>query len=398
MRNEKKPLFRKEAQEEAKHFGMISNDQEALDLIDDDELIPSTSIDDVNISIIDDISEKHQRESPEKNKVSKTDFSKPDKVVSPSTEKQKVDKTDTSKPDKALSPSTEKQKINKTDSAKPDKAISPSNKNTKVVQSKESPNAKNASPDNRRAQSQSMTHKNHSSDSEKQRSDPPGKTDHKTEHNREPIHVQMGHADSGGKSLQMEDKQKDSLSKPSPGGQDETSPPSGTAGNPQLRHLQTEGEGKPVVRTASFQKKRESQRLRSLENHLATTAEGDESGRYTSGTNTGTLADLKKQRLEQHKFGSGTEGMVANLFLTSLSTDPRKYSSGTPSSTSAPPSKDKVQNGRSPRSNNNNNNNGQSRPPTFISDNGPLRRFSAPASAPVIGEDDKFKNDCCVIL
>ena len=138
---------------------------------DDDELIPSTSIDDVNISIIDDISEKHQRESPEKNKVSKTDFSKPDKVVSPSTEKQKVDKTDTSKPDKALSPSTEKQKINKTDSAKPDKAISPSNKNTKVVQSKESPNAKNASPDNRRAQSQSMTHKNHSSDSEKQRSD-----------------------------------------------------------------------------------------------------------------------------------------------------------------------------------------------------------------------------------
>jgi len=30
MRSEKKPLFKKEAQEEAKHFGMISVDQDAL--------------------------------------------------------------------------------------------------------------------------------------------------------------------------------------------------------------------------------------------------------------------------------------------------------------------------------------------------------------------------------
>lgn len=163
---------------------------------------------------------------------------------------------------------------------------------------------------------------------------------------------------------------------------------------PHIQHLQNQSD---VKRTGSFQKRSESQRRRSMEQLGSANDVSEDQMRNASGT--GTLSDLKKQRAEQHKFGS-TDGLVANLFLQSLSSDSKKYSTGSASNPPQAVTKDKAQNGRASSKSNLNNNAppSQQRPPTFISDNGPLRKFSAPTSSPVIGEDDKFKNDCCVIL
>lgn len=168
---------------------------------------------------------------------------------------------------------------------------------------------------------------------------------------------------------------------------------SAVAMNPQVKQLQG---GTGVTRTASFQKKRESQKRRSMD-ILNESEQNKTEGqvRYPTGTSTGTLSDLKKQRAEQHKLGNGLDAQVQNLFLNSLSGDSRKYSSSG-LHTQQQANKENTQNGKNVR--NNNNMSGQSRPPTFFSDNGPLRRFSAPNSAPVIGDDDKFKHDCCAIL
>ena len=157
----------------------------------------------------------------------------------------------------------------------------------------------------------------------------------------------------------------------------------------------------PVGRTGSFIKNRDSPRRQSREIKDLDPAEIGHSGqpRYPSGTPPGTLSDLKKQRSENHKMGNGLDAQVQNLFLHSLSGAGNKYSSGSSSSSHPPQThkRESTQNGRNVK-NNNNNTSGPSRPPTFISDSGPLRKFSAPTSHPVIGEDDKFKNNCCVIL
>ena len=155
----------------------------------------------------------------------------------------------------------------------------------------------------------------------------------------------------------------------------------------------------PVGRTGSFIKNRDSPRRQSREVRDLDTASLGHSGEphNPGGTPPGTLSDLKKQRSENHKLGNGLDAQVQNLFLHSLSGAGNKYSSGSGNPPQTQNRKENTQNGRNVK-HNNNNTSGPTRPPTFISDSGPLRRFSAPTSHPVIGEDDKFKNNCCVIL
>ena len=153
----------------------------------------------------------------------------------------------------------------------------------------------------------------------------------------------------------------------------------------------------PVGRAGSFIKNRDSPRRQSREVRTET-----ESNSVPASGTQGTLSDLKKQRSENHKFGTGLDAQVQNLFLHSLGTG-NKYSSGgghddSDSNNEKNDKNENMQNGRNIKNNNNNESGGRSRPPTFLSDSGPLRRFSAPTSHPVIGDDDKFKNNCCVIL
>ena len=160
----------------------------------------------------------------------------------------------------------------------------------------------------------------------------------------------------------------------------------------------------PVGRTGSFIKNRDSPRRQSREIRTETESNsvpGTGQPRYPTGTPSGTLSDLKKQRSENnHKFGTGLDAEVQNLFLHSLGTG-NKYSTGSGHESETHDKNEKnenMQNGRNIKNNNNNESSGRSRPPTFLSDSGPLRRFSAPTSHPVIGDDDKFKNNCCVVL
>lgn len=299
--------------------------------------VPATNIDDVRISIIDDDQEKHQREV------------------------------------------SEKQKHDKSESAKSQKGSSPNNK------------TKDGVP--RDSQKQRESAKSHQRSVERNEH---RKSETRNGHEPEPIHIQLGRADSNyntdSRSGQDISRSRESSSKMPDGHENSTK----MAPNPHIQQLQGSAN---VKRTGSFQKRSESQRRRSME-HLGGDAESHEDQvRYPTGTPSGTLSDLKKARAEQHKFGS-TDGMVANLFLQSLSTDSKKYSSGSATSPPQANIKDKAQNGRASTKPNINNNTtpGQRNPPTYISDSGPLRKFSAPASSPVIGEDDKFKNECCVIL
>ncbi|XP_060576435.1 protein phosphatase 1 regulatory subunit 16A-like isoform X2 [Ruditapes philippinarum] len=356
MRGEKRPLFKKEAKEEALHpFGQsLGDDDEIGDYMDDNkENLPATNIDDVKISIIEDEPDKHRHEAKERHE---------------HTERHKNDKHDNVKTSKTVPPNSREPVRN---SQKVKENIS----NEQIAQTAA------------RGESQ----RNKSAESETRNSRAP-----------EPIHVHMGRAESGpkGGSHSPQESSRSREPRPQSSNNDETRPQvtsnQPVAPNPQVKHIQGSS---GISRTPSFQKKRESQRRRSqdlLNTSIEQTEESDQA-RYPTGTGTGTLADLKKQRSEQHKFGNGLDAQVQSLFLHSLAGDGKKYSS---SSATTPPQqvhKESTQNGKNVK-NNNNNTTGQSRPPTFISDSGPLRRFSAPSSAPVIGEDDKFKNDCCVIL
>ena len=195
---------------------------------------------------------------------------------------------------------------------------------------------------------------------------------------RDPIHVHMGRVDSGSRVEPQrsipprEQEPKESRSAP--------------AVHPQTKNLQGQTN---IGRTPSFTKKRDSVRK----------VREDQTPPNVNKQNTlgsGTLSDLKKQRSEQHKFSNSLDAQVQNLFLSSLS-DSRKYS-GSSHSQQQNSNNENTHNGQNSKAINNNNNSVPTRPPTYISDNVPLRRFSAPASSPVIGEDDKFKSNCCTIL
>lgn len=235
-----------------------------------------------------------------------------------------------------------------------------------------------------------------SAENESRRSDSP-----RNSREPEPIHIHLARAESGSKqggstSPKGSEPHQAGDNRPYSREIQLDSKPA-AAPNPQVKQLQS---GAGVSRTPSFQKKRESQKRRSID-MLGESDKNENSSnvRYPTGSGTGTLADLKKQRSESHKFGNGLDAQVQSLFLHSLNDDSKKYSSsGVSSSPNANNKESSAQNGKNVKNNNNNINSGQSRPPTFISDSGPLRRFSAPTSSPVVGDDDKFKNDCCVIL
>ncbi|WAR11623.1 PP16A-like protein [Mya arenaria] len=421
MRTEKKPLFKKEAQEEAKHFGMISVDQESLNHIDDDENVPATNIDDVRISIIDDEPEKHQKETSEKqtrtDRVDSVKQNKPGPSAQSNTgkpgskprdsEHERLSQTRQQNGDKTSQAHT-RPESQKPKSVESEKRLSDHSKpepiHIHMVQTDSGNKANSRSPQQERQQPHDANTQRHSA-TEKQTEHRSHDTTAKKQSTAEKPTEHRSHDTTAQKHTAAEKKtdhrshdttsQKHTAEKQTErsqtGNRGSQSPK--LASNPQVRQLQGQGTG--VSRSGSFQKKRESQRQR-MEQTLETVADGNENGRFPTSNSTGTLADLKKQRSEQYKFGTGTEGMVANLFISSLSGDTKRYSSGPQHS---PPSKDKVQNGQSPRSNNNNNTSGgQRQPPTFISDSGALRRFSAPTSSPAVGDDDKFKNDCCVIL
>ena len=380
---------------------------------DDDEGVPATNIDDVRISIIDDEKpEKHQQETAEKHKTDKVDkvdsVVKQNKVVAPAeprTRETRDSKKDSNKShesghDRNSAAVKDEPNGHRNDDPHANRKDEP-NAHRRGEQQKNNNNvSRPAAPEKQ----------NNVSRPERQRpeSGRPGSTHEpaRPASAHEPIHVHIGHADqaSPDSRSQQAGQKRDSAAhnqqhkRPAPGveGSPGRDRDPGVAVNPAVRQVR---EGAAVSRSGSFQKKRESQRQR-MEQTLETVTDANENQTRNS-SQSGTLSDLKKQRSENHKFPTtGTEGMVANLFLSSLSNDNNKYSS---SAQHAPgrDQREKVQNGRGgpPNNNHSKNSGGQTRPPTFLSDSGPLRRFSAPTSTPVGGDDEiKFKNDCCVIL
>lgn len=111
-----------------------------------------------------------------------------------------------------------------------------------------------------------------------------------------------------------------------------------------------------------------------------------EDGRFQSGTPTGTLADLKKQRAEVQPRSreNSVDTQVQDMFLNSLNNDNNRYSSG------APPRQAVV---KEYRNQNGHNNNKMSSYPTG---DAPLRRFTAPGNAPVVGDEEKPA--CCILM
>lgn len=282
---------------------------------------------------------------------------------------------------------SEKHKTDKADTPRSQKTMA-NNDNNKMRESQKQrdSNKSHQKPDPVRGDS----HKNRSAESESRKPDIT-----RNGHEPDTIHIHLGRAESNHNADSRSSQKQDSnRNRDSTSSQNESSDK--LAPIPQIQNLQNQSE---VKRTGSFQKRSESQRRRSMD-QLGIENDSSEV-RYPTGTPSGTLSDLKKQRAEQHKFGS-TDGLVANLFLQSLSSDSKKYSTGNTNTNapSHPVTKDRAQNGRASSKSNLNNNapSSQQRPHTFISDNGPLQKFSALPASPVIGEEDKFKNDCCVIL
>lgn len=368
MRGEKKPLFKKEAHEEALHFGVISRDDDDDDYQSnhDKENLPATNIDDVTL-IIDDETDGHSPKPGKKNRDSSPDRTKDRSPREPETGKRDRDK------DRISS------------DRHPDSKRSPRDNNTRDTAHRSSDISRGDHSDRRTEmhrhhdnESRSVSHvseKNERNDSHSHRN-----SDHSAQHNqdsypanklREPKHDEYP----------SRDRREHSLSPP-----DAHKPVN------------------PVGRAGSFIKNRDSPRRQSREVRTETESNSipGSDPRNPSGTPGGTLSDLKKQRSENHKFGTGLDAQVQNLFLHSLGTG-NKYSSGggghdDSDSNDKNEKNENMQNGRNIKNNNNNESGGRSRPPTFLSDSGPLRRFSAPTSHPVIGDDDKFKNNCCVIL
>lgn len=363
MRGEKKPLFKKEAKEEALHFGMMgmnNDDDDAMDYREEKENVPATNIDDVTITLIDDVADTYHPEVIDNNKHSLKD-----------TRSVNNKHKDAQKESSHKAQDKEQQQQKQQQGRSEVKEVKEVKVPTTVAHKPQAP--KGQTPE---------TQKSRPSESESRKAEPP------------PIHIQMVRtgdsnpvpvSQSAERSPVIEkDKRSSSEVKP-------TSPPSSTNNPPN----------KPSGRVPSFRKNRDSQRRANQDEPPNNPV------RYPTGTPSGTLADLKKQRAEQHKFGNSLDAQVQNLFLHSLSGDNSKYrsggstgSAGTSPQQAQPPRKDSAQNGRNVKNNNNNNNNSprQAQPPGYISDNGQLRRFSAPTSSPVIGEDNKFKSNCCVIL
>ena len=165
-----------------------------------------------------------------------------------------------------------------------------------------------------------------------------------------------------------------------------------------------------VVKRHSFSKKGEMPR-KSLEGDLdprvppvpeessPTTPTGTEV-RYPSGTPSITLSDLKKHRNEERsregsRENSTIDTAVQNLFLSSLGTNNKKYSSSSlPGRDQAPPGHQHQQHQQqNHKKNGHHNNNTESYPNNAQQ---PLRRFVAPSNSPVVGGDEK--DGCCVIL
>lgn len=110
--------------------------------------------------------------------------------------------------------------------------------------------------------------------------------------------------------------------------------------------------------------------------------------RYPSGVPMGTLADLKKYRAEKSgtlrlRDSANLDTQVQNMFLqtVSYSEHPRDGYSASPKT--------------KPDNRNGHNNSPSSRP--SITDR-PLRRFTAPGNAQVIGGDEERKQRCCSVM
>ncbi|KAL5022809.1 hypothetical protein ScPMuIL_001964 [Solemya velum] len=117
-----------------------------------------------------------------------------------------------------------------------------------------------------------------------------------------------------------------------------------------------------------------------------TSAPVKQDDRQQSGTPTGTLANLKKQRAEvqPRSRDNSIDAQVQNMFLDSLNNDNKRYSSG------VQPRQPVV---KEYRNQNGHNNNKTSAYPTG---DVPLRRFTAPGTAPVVGDEEKPA--CCILM
>lgn len=378
MRGEKKPLFKKEAHEEALHFGVISrddDDDEYSNFNEDKENLPATNIDDVTISIVEDETDNHSpkpaRKSGDPSPETAKERSPRDSLSGKrEREKEKGSQEKSSENKRPRENSTKDSAHKSTDISKGDNSLRKNHENESHL-SKDN-NIKSVSPvseKNERNDSRSQKNSEHSQIGNKPREPKPDPANRTRELRHDPY------------PPRERDSRESSLS-------------------PELQNKLN-----PVARTGSFIKNRDSPRRQSRDqapraDSGSNSVPGLGQVHNPSGTPSGTLSDLKKQRSEQHKFGTGLDAQVQNLFLHSLGTG-NKYSSGSsqpPQTQTHQNKKENAQNGRNIKNNNNNNMSGPTRPPTFLSDSGPLRRFSAPTSHPVIGEDDKFKNNCCVIL
>lgn len=380
MRGEKKPLFKKEAHEEALHFGVISrdDDDEYPDFNDDKENLPATNIDDVTISIIEDEVDGHSPKPAKKKR-----------EPSPDTAKDRSPRDSmTGKRDR------EKEKV-------------PQEKQTEHKRSPRENNFKDSAQKSADiAKGDNSQRKHHEIELQPPKDNSTKSVSHVSEKNERNDSHSQKHSENSQIGNKPREPKPDSYpaNKPREPRHDEYPPRDRDSRENSLSPPEMNKPLNPVMRTGSFIKNRDSPRRQSREagSHAdsgSNSVPGSGQVRYPTGTPPGsTLSDLKKQRSEQHKFGTGLDAQVQNLFLHSLSGAGNKYSSGSSHPPQTQNKKENAQNGRNIKNNNNNNTSGQTRPPTFLSDSGPLRRFSAPTSHPVIGDDDKFKNNCCVIL
>ncbi|KAK3579169.1 hypothetical protein CHS0354_022704 [Potamilus streckersoni] len=350
MRGDKSKLFKKEAKEEALHFGLLTSAGPDDDFQDDDdkENLPATNIDDVDL-IIDDY---HQVEG-------KSQSVKP--VV--------ADRSDSNHP-------TPQPIVDKQVPAKKPNSNKPANHR---------PDDTRHRPDNTSQRLDNIAQK------------PASKEQHFSDRN--------SHTQREEKVSQREVTNSQAIAEKHQARKDAAS------SEPHLKNTGSTREGQRTLEGPGRGK--ELQPLHSSNHHSSQQTFEDNSASRESSPKTGqpvgrapsfrknkdapskltaplpptgTLADLKKQRSEQHKFGQRPENTldakVQNMFLNSLmSSESSRYNSS-----SSLPAKDN-------NTNNRNNNNNM----THTYQNNGLRRYSSPSSTPVI-EDEKFKSNCCVVM
>ncbi|KAL3860767.1 hypothetical protein ACJMK2_010838 [Sinanodonta woodiana] len=348
MRGDKSKLFKKEAKEEALHFGLLTSAGPDDDFQDDDdkENLPATNIDDVDL-IIDD----HEVGGKSQPVIADKTHPPPQSIVDKQVPANKPNSNKTANHDTDHRPDITSQRSDNITQKHGSKEQHVSDK----IRHTEETNSRTTSEKKEKVSQREVTNSQAISEKTQTRreagsSEPQPKSTGSTREGQ-----RLPEGPGRGKEIQHSHSSNHQSSQL-------------TLENSASRESSPQT-GQPVGRTPSFRKNKDTP------SKLAAPLPP-----------TGTLADLKKQRSEQHKFGQRPENTldakVQNMFLNSLmSSESSRYNSS-----SSLPAKESSTNSR------NINNN-----MTQTYQNNGLRRYSSPSSTPVI-DDEKFKSNCCIIM